>query len=124
MVLVDTSSWIHFLREGGDKAVDARVRELLASGSARLCSMVMLELWNSMAAGKQQKQLRLIEATVPFLGIDAAVWEQSMAYAQQARKNGLTLPHADLLIAACATRYSVEVETADSDFERLLAVIQ
>ena len=46
MILVDTSSWIHFLRTDGNLVVRDRVCDALSHGQARLCPIVQLELWN------------------------------------------------------------------------------
>jgi len=42
--------------------------------------------------------------------------------AQRARSAGVSVPATDVVIAACARRHASEFETADSDFERLMAV--
>ena len=40
IVLVDTSSWIHFLRADGDPVTRDRVSATLEAGTARWCAMV------------------------------------------------------------------------------------
>ena len=54
--------------------------------------------------------------------IDAEVWAGAYQFAQRARSAGVSVPATDILIAACASRHGAELETADSDFERLTVV--
>lgn len=75
MVLVDTSSWIHFLRPGGDADVRDRVQRLLESGIVCWCPMVRLDLWNGAGGDREKRVLRQFERLIPELDINSAVWE-------------------------------------------------
>ena len=121
MILVDSSSWIHFLRPQGDPVVRARVESALTNGEACWCPMVRLELWNSAAGERDRKILRDFETVLPELAIDDEVWSGARELARRARSIGVSVPATDILIAACARRHGAELETADSDFERLPA---
>ena len=46
MTLVDSSSWVHCLRRGGDPHIVDRVRQSPERGEAAWCPAVRLELWN------------------------------------------------------------------------------
>lgn len=119
MILVDTSSWIHFLRPEGDEVVRARVQQALRSGDACWCVMIRLELWNGAGGDRDKKVLREFERLLPDLPVDAQVWQLSLDLARKARSVGVTVPATDLLIAACARRHEVTLEHADSDFKLL-----
>lgn len=123
MVLVDTSSWIHFLRPGGDAATRARVKSLLEGGTARWCPLVRLELWNGARGAREKKVLREFEQTLPELAITPQVWKQADDLARRCRAAGVTVPATDLLIAACARHHGVGLEQADSDFDQLAEVV-
>ena len=122
MILVDSSSWIHFLRPSGDPAVRARVEAALTAGEACWCPLVRLELWNGAAGERDRKILRDFEAVLPELPIDDEVWMKAYELARRARAAGVSVPATDILIAACTRRHGAELETADADFERLAAV--
>jgi len=122
VTLIDSSSWIHFLRPNGDPAVRARVESMLTSGDACWCPLVRLELWNGAAGERDRKILRDFEAVLPELPIDDEVWSTAYALARRARAVGVSAPASDILIAACARRHDAELETADSDFELLASV--
>lgn len=58
MRLIDTSAWIHALREDGDPSVASRVRALLETGEAAWCPMVQLELWNGARGDHERRVLK------------------------------------------------------------------
>jgi len=119
VILVDSSSWIHFLRPSGDPEVRARVEDALRQGEACWCPLVRLELWNGAAGDRDRKILRDFEAVLPELSIDDDVWTSAYELARRARSSGVSVPATDILIAACARRHGADLETADADFERL-----
>lgn len=122
MILVDTSSWIHWIRPNGDRVVKQRVIALLQNGAACWCPVIRLELWNGAGGDQEKKILRELEHRLPVLPIDDAVWDAACALAHKARTAGVTVPATDVLIAACAQRHGVELESADTDFDRLAAI--
>lgn len=119
MVLVDTSSWIHLLRPRGDAAVRARVVAALQAGNACWCAQVRLELWNGAGGAQEKKVLRDFERLLPELAISAEVWTLSFDLARKARSAGVSVPAADILVAACARHHGAELEHCDSDFDLL-----
>jgi hypothetical protein len=119
LILVDTSSWIHLLRPTGDRSVRGRVQRVLEAGEACWCSMVRLELWNGAGGDREKKVLRDFERVLPELAINEDVWSGAYELARRARAAGVSVPATDLLIAACAQYYQVDLEQSDSDFELL-----
>ncbi|MDP1571140.1 MAG: PIN domain-containing protein [Vicinamibacterales bacterium] len=122
MVLVDSSSWIHFLRADGDPAVRTRVEALLHAGTARWCPLVRLELWNGAGGEREKKILREFERLIPELSITPAVWDEAFDLARRCRAAGVTVPATDLLIAACARHHAAALEHADADFDDIAGV--
>ena len=122
MILVDSSSWIHFLRPSGDPVVRSRVESALVNGHACWCPLVRLELWNGAAGDRDRRTLRDFEAVLTELAIDDEVWAGARELAQRARSAGITVPATGILIAACAQHHGAELETADSDFELLARI--
>lgn len=119
MILIDTSSWIHMLRPNGDPAVRGRVEAALTAGQACWCPLVQLELWNGARGEREQGVLREFASALPELSIDEAVWREAYDLAKRARARGITVPAADLVIAACARHHGAALETADTDFALL-----
>lgn len=119
MILIDTSSWIHLLRPDGEPAVRGRVEAALRAGDACWCPIVQLELWNGARGGSEQRVLRRFAAVLPELPMDGTVWSAAYNLARRARARGVTVPAADVVIAACAHRHGAALESADKDFELL-----
>ena len=123
MVLVDTSSWIHFLRPDGDGVVRSRVDTALRAGTASWCALVRLELWNGARGEREKKVLREFERLLPDLAITDDVWSDACDLARRCRADGVTVPATDLLIAACARRHGARLEQADRDFDAIARVV-
>ena len=124
MTLIDTSSWIHLLRPDGDPAVRGRVEAALRSGDACWCPVVQLELWNGARGEREKKVLRRFAQALSELPIDDGVWNAAYDLARRARSRGVTVPVADLVIAACAQSHGATLESADSDFTLLRGVAE
>lgn len=122
MILVDTSSWIHFLRPDGDLGTHARVEAALESGGACWCPPIQLELWNGAQGAHERKVLSQFGRVLPELAIDQEVWSKAYELAMRARASGVAAPATDVLIAACALRHDADLESADSDFDHLTKV--
>lgn len=119
MLLVDTSSWIHFLRPEGDRDARVRVESALRAGTACWCPLVRLELWNGAGGERERKVLREFERVLPELAIDEAVWSGARDLARRCRAAGVTVPATDILIAACARHHGARLEHSDADFDAI-----
>lgn len=119
MILLDTSVWIEGLREMGDPEVKRVVRDNLESGRACWMPMIRLELWNGARGEKEKRALREFEQVLTELPVGPEVWEEANDLARSARKAGLTVPAADILIVACARHHGVEVKSTDLHFAEL-----
>lgn len=120
MTLIDTSSWVHQLRERGDAAIRLRVEALLRSGNALWCPIVRLELWAGVRGMAERKVLQHYEQVIPELQITPDIWDAACDLAGLCRQSGHTMPSSDLLIAACARHHGVEIESADAHFAVLM----
>jgi predicted nucleic acid-binding protein len=123
LILVDSSSWIHFLRPDGDPGVRARVEAALTAGLACWCPLVRLELWNGAGGEREKRVLRDFERLIPELAITPAVWDGAHELARRCRAAGITVPATDLLIAACAKHHGATLEHADADFDLVAEVV-
>ena len=115
MKLVDTSSWIEYLR-GRTSAVADRVRDLMREDEAAVCEMVLVELWNGAQGAAEKRALRELQEVLPVLPINAAVWIKAMKLAQACRASGVTVPAVDVVVAACAFHHGVELEHCDAHY--------
>lgn len=119
MKLVDTSAWIEYLRPGPSE-VGERVEALVLADDAAWCDMVMLELWNGARGQVEKRKLEELRAIAHQLEISNEVWGIARRLATRCRDKGRTVPAADILVAACATHHSVELEHNDSHFNDIM----
>jgi predicted nucleic acid-binding protein len=118
--LIDTSAWVHQLRRRGDPAIRARVEALLLAGQAAWCPIVRLELWAGVGNDHERHVLRDLATTLLELEITGETWEAAVELGDRCRRAGYAVPAPDLLIAACARQYEVEVEHFDAHFDALM----
>lgn len=118
-VLVDTSSWIELLREGGRRKIADRVELLYTDGRACINEIILLELWNGARGEYEKRLIEEIQETATILPINSSVWEVAYALSVQARDAGNTVPITDLLVFATAAHYKVSVDHCDQHFEML-----
>ena len=122
MKLIDTSSWVEQLRREGDLSVRGRVEALLSAGEAAWCPVVRLELWNGARGDREAAVLVEMEREIASLAIGSEVWDDAVTLARSARRQGITVPITDLLVAACARFHGVSLEHNDSHFSLIDAL--
>ena len=119
MKLVDTSSWIEYLRDRASEAGDA-VEVLVLSGEAAWCGMTLVELWHGVRGAKEKRDLAEMEKEIEHVPVDAEVWRLARKLALRAWEKGFTVPVSDIVTAACATVHGLELEHCDKHFDDLL----
>ncbi len=121
MTLVDSSSWIDFLR-GRQSEPALRVQRLLANGQAAWCDLIAVELWNGVRVGNERKALDDLETALTTFPLDDDVWKLARKLAFRCRQSGITAPSTDIVIAACALNHNLELEQCDSHFDKILPI--
>jgi len=119
MKLVDTSSWVEYLRDRESEAGDA-VEVLVLSGEAAWCDITLVELWHGVRGAKEKRELAEMENEVERIPVDAPVWRLASKLALRCREKGLTLPISDIVTVACAVTHGLELEHCDKHFDDLL----
>ncbi len=121
MKLVDTSSWIDYLREHESEFGD-RVEVLVLSDEAAWCDMTLVELWHGTRGAKEKRELAQMQNDITLVPVDAAVWRFAFKLGLRCREKGLTVPSSDIVIAACATHHKLEMEYRDGHFDNILPI--
>ena len=118
---MDTSSWVEYLRHL-DSEPSRRVEQLVLGDEAGWCDMVAVELWNGTRGAREKRELAELEKEITFFPIDTNVWGKARKLAQSSRDAGLSAPSADIVIAACANHYGLELEHCDAHFSKILPI--
>ena len=119
MKLVDTSSWVEYLRDRESGAGDS-VEVLVLSGEAAWCDITLVELWHGVRGAKEKRELAEMENEVERIPVNAAVWKVASRLALRCREKGITVPISNIVFAACAVTHKLELEHCDKHFDELL----
>lgn len=96
-----------------------RVSDLTANDRAVLCDLVLVELWNGARGTKEHRLLRELEEQLETVPTTPEVWALARELARRARGKGLTVPAADLVIAACADHHRLGLLHQDHHFDQI-----
>lgn len=114
-VLVDTSAWIEFFRNGrGDVA--GEVGRLVAEQSALVCGPVAAELMRGAKGKREARVLEDLFEVAPRVAIGEADWMAAGRLGRKLAGGGEWPGLVDLVIAATAIRNGVPVLTLDKHF--------
>jgi len=121
MTLIDTSSWVEYLRDRNSRAAES-VEALVLKGEAAWCDMTLVELWHGVRGAVEKRDLADMEAEIDRVPVDEKVWLMARRLALRCRENGITAPSTDIVIAACAAANGLELEQCDSHFDAILPI--
>jgi|GEM_PF-911784 predicted nucleic acid-binding protein len=110
MVLVDTSAWIEFFRRDGDPAVKLAMKALIEELEATLCRPVEMEF----LGGAHTHECPRIQSSfdiLPYLRNDQKIWREAATHYATLRREGITLPWNDDLIATLALHQNCRTYT-------------
>ncbi|MDA1273078.1 MAG: PIN domain-containing protein [Verrucomicrobia bacterium] len=119
MKLVDTSSWVEYLRDRESEAGD-NVEVLVLSGEAAWCDITLVELWHGARGAMEKRELAEMEKEIERIPVNAPVWRCASKLALRCRENGTNVPISDIITAACAVTHKLELEHCDKHFEEIM----
>lgn len=114
-VIVDTSVWVRSFRSP-DSPEKTEVERLLVEGDGVMVGPVYTEL---LRGARDEDQFRLLEDRLqgmPFLEASRDTWRRAGRLLFDLRRQGLTIPLADALIAALALEHQCHVYSMDEHF--------
>lgn len=115
--LVDTSAWILALRRDFIPEIKDRLDQLLGADLVVTADIIKLEILGGTRTEKEFKLLKKRLDALSVIEINRVVWEAALALAFSLRRNGITAPYTDILIAACALSSGSTVVHVDSHFD-------
>ena len=119
--LIDTSAWIWALRPDGVAAIQNRVGEILAERKGATTPLVLLELLGGARDEKSYAELLAELSALRQFPINEAVWTSSYRSAFNLKRQGVTVPTTDVLIATVAQENRVTLLHADHHFDLIAA---
>lgn len=115
LVLIDTSVWIEVLRKEPPQALADGVRRAILERRVATTGMVMLELLSGTRTERDYRELSQDLRALHYLSTEEA-WPEAWQLSFRLRRHGVTVPSADVLIAAVAVAHLCLLLHADEHF--------
>lgn len=116
-VLIDSSVWIDYFRKGKSK-VEEQVNLLLDEDRVALCGMVELEILQGLR-GNEQAIIQDLFSVLHYVDAQRSDFINAGLILNDLRKNGITIPSSDCLIAAQCIHHKLILFTLDNDFKHV-----
>ena len=123
MILVDTSAWIASFKKAGNHDLKEFMRQAIVSGDAVTSPIIILELLQGCRSVEERDSLRTKLESLDILPLTPVVWEQAYELGFSLRRRGLTIPTADLILAALALENKTFLLHHDEHFEMIVPYI-
>lgn len=119
LVLVDTSAWIFALKKRPNPAIKGRIEELLREDLIITIPMITLELLGGVKTERDYERLHQRLTSLRQIEMAQSLWDRAFRIAFELRRKGLTVPYADIVIAASAIQSEATLMHADRHFEEM-----
>jgi hypothetical protein len=117
--LIDTSAWIFALRKDFLPEIKDRIDILLRENLVLTTGIIRLELLAGTKNEKDYDRLKSRLFSLESIETDESLWEAACGLGFKLRRNGLTVPHTDIMIASCAMTFGCILLHADHHFDRI-----
>jgi hypothetical protein len=118
-ILIDTSAWIASFKKAGDPHLKDFLKSSILSAMAVTAPIIILELLQGCRTAKEKNALKIKLESLDILSITQSVWEQAYDIAFSLRRKGVTIPTADLIIAAAAIENKCMILHHDEHYEMI-----
>jgi hypothetical protein len=112
-LVIDTSSWITFFRDGGG---DAIIEPALEDGTVYLPPMVAAELLSGRMTERARRELEGFLLTLPLCRADVAHWFRVGKLRSSLGAKGLSISTPDAHVAQCALDLGADLLSEDAIF--------
>ena len=121
-VLVDTSAWIEFFRARANQVGD-RVQELIEQNRATCSGIILTELLSGTRSEREFNEVLDIMMALEMVHDTPETYVEAGRIAFSLRRQGITIPLADTLIAAQATVNHLEILSLDQHFREVNGIL-
>lgn len=115
--LVDTSTWLLALRKEFVPEVKELLDRLLRENSVITTGIIKLEIIGGARTEYEFQRLKSRFNALDAVKTDEPVWQKACELGFALRRKGVTVPHTDILIAACSLQSGSVIVHADAHFD-------
>ena len=119
MILIDTSAWLFALKKDFHPVIKERIEQLLLESDVAICGLITLELLGGTKSEKEYLRLKNRLDSLFYIESDKLLWDLSSKLAFDLKRKGLSIPYADIVIAASALKEKAVLVHADSHFDSI-----
>ena len=124
MILIDTSAWIFSLKKDYIPLIKNKIERFLKENEVAINGMIMLELLAGTKTKSDYERLKNRLENLVYIESTKSLWDYSSEKAYTLRRNGITVPHSDMFIAASALRVNAILVHADYHFDLMAEHIE
>ncbi len=115
--LIDTSAWLFALRKDFIPEVKELIDRLLRDGVVITTGIIKLEIMGGAGTQDGFQRLKSRFNALDDIRTDDSIWQKACELGFELRRKGITVPHTDILIAACALQSESVIVHADTHFD-------
>ena len=115
--LIDTSAWLLALRKDFIPEVKELIDRLLRDGVLITTGIIKLEIIGGAGTQDEFQRLKSRFNALDDIRTDDSIWQKACELGFELRRKGITVPHTDILIAACALQSESVIVHADTHFD-------
>jgi predicted nucleic acid-binding protein len=119
MILIDTSAWLFALKKDFHPVIKERIGQLLVESDVAICGMIALELLGGTKSEKEYLRLKSRLDALYYIESDKVLWDLSSKLSFDLKRKGISIPYADIVIAASALKEKTTLVHADSHFDSI-----
>ncbi len=117
VLLIDTSAWLFALKKNFHPIVKARIEQVLEEGDVAINGIIELELLGGAKSEKEYNRLKSRLDPLYYIEATRSLWDSSSKLAFDLKRKGVSIPYADIFIAASALDEDLVLMHADSHFD-------
>ena len=114
MILLDTNVIIDLLNNEDDSRWD-----LLNQEDCVICGIVISELYSGIRSKKEEKAVELFVNSLDCLSVEEGDWQKIGQLISNFKKNGLSVPFQDAVLAYLSIKYGCKILTSDKHFSMM-----
>src|SRR6056297_2584823 len=118
MILVDTNIIIDYLKGNESILSDLIEKDILA-----ICGIVLAELLHGIQSEKDRSLVDEAINDFKWIPIHDSIWYSVGNNLNLIRKNGLTVPFQDVLLATLSIENNLQIATNDNHFKSIAAIL-
>ena len=117
-ILVDTSAWIDYFNKPNSK-IGKAVEKIIKQEKALIAGVILTELLQGARVREEYDALLDSMLAIPVLETGLNTWIEAGRLAFELRRQGITIPITDLIIASLALIENCAILTLDHHFKKI-----